>query len=284
MTLLSHPAVVALFALFVWWFSTGAVLYLVARPLRAPRRSLLGAGVLFAVALYGLALSSANTSVIGAYGAFTCALLVWGTQEFAFLTGAITGPSNSPCAEGCSGWHRVALAVRSIIYHEIALVFSGIAVVGVTWNSDNPFGLWTFLILWAMRLSAKINLFLGVPVLNQEFLPDRLNYLASFFAKGPVNSFFPFAVTAATAVTALLVARAVSFDAAAFGRTGYMLLASLLALGVLEHWFMVLPLPISALWGWGMRSRPVPACSSPAVSLSVDVSVRSVVSEIESHR
>jgi putative photosynthetic complex assembly protein 2 len=284
MTLLSHPAVVALFALFVWWFSTGIVLYLVGWRLRASRRSLLGAAVLFAAALYGLALSSANTRVIGAYTAFACALLVWGTQEFAFLSGAITGPNNQPCAEGCSGWNKVALAVRSIVYHEIALVLSGVAVIGATWNSDNPFGAWTFLILWAMRLSAKINLFLGVPVLNQEFLPDRLSYLASFFSKGPVSTFFPFAVTVATAVTTLLVAQALSSDATAFARTGYMLLASLLALGVLEHWFMVLPLPISALWGWGMRSRSVSACPSPAASLSVDVGVRSVVSKIEGPR
>jgi len=284
MTLLSHPAVVAFFALFVWWFSTGVVLYLVGWPLRAPRLSLIGAGVLFAASLYGLALSSADTRVIGAYTAFACALLVWGTQEFAFLTGAITGPSNKACAKDCSGWLRVALAVRSIVYHEIALVLSGIAVIGATWNSDNSIGAWTFLILWAMRLSAKINLFLGVPVLNQEFLPDRLNYLATFFTKGPVSPFFPFAVTAATTVTTIIVVRALSGDATAFGRTGYMLLASLLGLGVLEHWFMVVPLPISALWGWGMRSRSVRTCPSATVSLSVDIAARSVVSEIEGPR
>lgn len=281
MTLLSHPAVVALSALFVWWFSTGVVLYLVRRPPWTRLRNLLSTGVFFTVALYGLALSSANTQVIGAYTAFACALLVWGAQEFAFLTGAITGPNNRACAEGCSGWHKVALAVRSILYHEIALVLSGIAVIGATWNSDNLFGAWTFLILWVMRLSAKINLFLGVPVLNQEFLPDRLNYLASFFAKRPVSPFFPLSVTAATAVTTILVVRALSNDATDFGRTGYTLLASLLALGVLEHWFMVVPLPISALWKWGMRSRSVRACPSAPVSLSVDIGVRSVVGEIE---
>jgi len=279
MTLLSHPVVVALFALFVWWFSTGVVLYLVGRPFRVPRRSLLGAGVLFAASLYGLALSSANMRVIGAYMAFACAILVWGTQEFAFLTGVITGPSNKACAEGCSGWHRVTLAVRAIAYHEIALLLTGIAVIGATWNSNNLLGVWTFVILWTMRLSAKINLFLGVPVLNQEFLPDRLNYLASFFSKGPMNPFFPFAVTVATAIAALLIAQALSSDATPFTRTEYMLLASLLALGVLEHWFMVLPLPISALWGWGMRSRSVHACPSHVVSLSVDAGRQRITSE-----
>jgi hypothetical protein len=26
-------------------------------------------------------------------------------------------------------------------------------------------------------------------------------------------------------------------------------------LAVLEHWFLVLPLPVAALWGWGTRAR-----------------------------
>ena len=30
---------------------------------------------------------------------------------------------------------------------------------------------------------------------------------------------------------------------------------TLLALAILEHWFMVLPLPANALWSWGLRSR-----------------------------
>ena len=48
--------------------------------------------------------------------------------------------------------------------------------------------------------------------------------------------------------------------AAAVGATphevaGYSLLASLVALGLLEHWFMVLPVPADALWRWGLASR-----------------------------
>jgi putative photosynthetic complex assembly protein 2 len=106
-----------------------------------------------------------------------------------------------------------------------------------------------------MRVSSKINLFAGVPVLNHEFLPARLSYLATFFSKGPVNPFFPFAVTATTSLVALLLVRALLVDVTAFRSTGDMLLASLLALGVLEHWFMIVPIPVAALWSWGMRPR-----------------------------
>ena len=35
---------------------------------------------------------------------------------------------------------------------------------------------------------------------------------------------------------------------------GLTLVSTLFALGVVEHWFMLLPLPAITLWGWGMRS------------------------------
>ena len=45
-----------------------------------------------------------------------------------------------------------------------------------------------------------------------------------------------------------------------FEVTSLSLCAGLLSLAVLEHWFLVLPLPFEALWNWGLRSRAaVPA-------------------------
>ena len=255
MTLLAHPAVAAFCALFVWWFSTGVVLYIVGRSADRSFWSLGIAALCFVAALYGLAKSATDTSVAGAYAAFGSAILLWGTQEFAFLAGFITGSQKLPCPDECRGWRRIVLAFRSVIYHEAALVLTGVAAIVVVGDGENRFGVWTFVILWVMRVSSKINLFAGVPVLNHEFLPLRLSYLATFFAKRPVNPFFPVAVTAATAVATLLLVRAFFTDVAAFRSTGDMLLASLLALGILEHWFMIVPMPIAALWSWGMRSR-----------------------------
>jgi putative photosynthetic complex assembly protein 2 len=280
MTFLSYPAVAALCALLLWWFSTGVVLYIVGRPGWSSRGSVLAAGAVFSASLYGLARSSGDTSVAGAYTAFLAAVLLWGTQEFGFLTGFITGPRSEPCPAGCTGWRRAAFAIEAILYHEIALILSGAAVVAVTWNADNQFGTSTFLILWAMRVSAKLNLFLGVPVLNDEFLPRCLEHLKSFFTQKPIGLFFPLAVTAATAVTTLLVNTALATDASAFQSTGYSLLASLLALGVLEHWFMVLPLPIAALWSWGMGSRTDQVEERAGASLVQDVRARSVVAKV----
>ena len=33
---------------------------------------------------------------------------------------------------------------------------------------------------------------------------------------------------------------------------------TLLSLAILEHWFLILPLPSERLWQWGMHSRMVP--------------------------
>lgn len=278
MALLAHPAVAAFCALFVWWFSTGAVLYVVGRSAGRPFWALSIAALFFFGALYGLARSASDTSIAGAYVAFISAILLWGVQEFAFLAGFITGSSNQPCPEKSRGWQRVVPAIKSIVYHEIALILTGAAAIAATWGGDNQFGVWTFAALWVMRVSSKINLFAGVPVLNHEFLPPRLSYLATFFSKGPVNPFFPFAVTLTTGLVALLLIRALLVDTTTFLSTGDMLLASLLALGVLEHWFMIVPIPIAALWSWGMRRR---SAVEPAIlPLPENAQVRGVANSV----
>ena len=89
------PAI--LYALFVWWFTTGLVLLLVLRRRMAVRAGLVGAVLLFPVCLYLLAKSSMQPGLMGVYVAFTAAILLWGTQEMAFLTGFLTGPRPLPC-------------------------------------------------------------------------------------------------------------------------------------------------------------------------------------------
>ena len=72
-----------IYAAFVWWFSTGAVLLLVGRSGRfGVLRNVFAIGFLFA-SLLGLALTANDMSVAGAYAAFTCTILLWGAQEIA---------------------------------------------------------------------------------------------------------------------------------------------------------------------------------------------------------
>jgi hypothetical protein len=65
--------------------------------------------------------------------------------------------------------------------------------------------------------------------------------------------FFPFSVTISTVVTALLVQRAVSAGNAQIETIGYTMLATLMALAVVEHWFLVAPMNGNALWGPASR-------------------------------
>lgn len=260
-----------IYAAFVWWFSTGAVLLLVGRAGRFEMlRAFVAAGLL-AASLCGLALSAGDTSVGGAYAAFTCTILLWGAQEIAFLAGWLTGPRPLPCPAGVTGGKRLGLALQAILYHEFALLACGAAIVALTWAAPNQVGLWTFAALWVLRQSAKINLFLGVPVTNDELMPDAVRFMKTFFARKPVGAFFPVSVTLATAVLVIMIQRIVEVAATPFEVVALTLVSTLFALGVVEHWFMLLPLPAITLWGWGMRPGLPPEDAAMKCERDVEV-------------
>jgi putative photosynthetic complex assembly protein 2 len=250
----------ALFALCLWWFATGAILYLDGLPPRTFRHSMLGATVLLVAALFSLDHSAAQQSTAMAYCSFTSALIVWGWLEMSFLMGFITGSRKHGCAEGCSGpahfWH----ATEAILHHELSILVCAIVIVSITWGDPNQTGTWTFMLLWGMRLSAKLNLHLGVRNFSEEFLPPHLTYLKSFFRRRRMNLLFPLSVTAGSIVTTVLVQHATASGNSEAETVACTLLATMSALAVIEHWFMVLPLPFNALWKWGSsRATDAPA-------------------------
>lgn len=253
-----------LFTLFLWWFSTGLILYLDGLPRHTFRWSLLGVTLVLALALYGLAVSGADTRVADAYLAFGCALLVWAWVEMTFLMGLITGPRRTPCPKHCTGRQRFGYAIQALLYHELAIITCAAAVIALTWQQPNQVGTWTFLILWGMRLSTKLNVFLGVRNLNEDWLPEPLRHLESFFARKPMNLLFPISVTVATVIATLLILRLPGAEA--FEATGLTLLSTLLVLAILEHWFLVLPLPFEVLWRWGLQGRNTHAAREPVGS------------------
>jgi putative photosynthetic complex assembly protein 2 len=245
----------ALYAVFVWWFATGLILHLDGLRPETFRWSMGGATALLVAACWGLAASAADPSPGGAYLAFTCALGVWGWVEMSFLTGWLTGPRKTPLEQGSRGWPRFLAALGAVLWHELAILAGAALVLALTRNGLNQVGAGTFLVLAAMRLSAKLNVFLGVRNLAEAFLPDHLSHLRSFFRRRRANALFPFSVIGSTLACALLFGEAFAPGADAFRAVGFTLLGTLMALAVLEHWFMVLPLPFEALWRWGLRSR-----------------------------
>ncbi|MCB8839092.1 putative photosynthetic complex assembly protein PuhE [Aurantimonas sp. VKM B-3413] len=245
----------ALFALFVWWVSTVAIIYLDGLKRWTFKYSMIGATVIFAIALIGLYTSARDASVTGAYLAFTFGLLAWGWQEMSFYMGYVTGPRKQPCPEDCKGLKHFGHAVQTSLYHELAIIAAAAVVVWLTWGAPNQIGMWTFMVLWWMHQSAKLNVFFGVRNLNEEFLPEHLEFLKGFLNKKSMNLLFPFSVTISTVITALLVVAAMSADASMFERAGYTFLAVLMALAILEHWMLVLPMPAGAIWSPALKSR-----------------------------
>lgn len=252
----------AVFAIFVWWFSTGLVLLLDGLPRKTFRWSILISSVLCLAALWGLSQSAAHSSAVAAYCSFTCALLVWAWHELTFLTGWLTGPRKIASPPDARGWTRFTQAVAAILWHEIGILVSGALIITLTWSAPNQVGAWTFLVLWGMRTSAKLNLFLGVRNLSEEFLPAHLAYMESFFRRRSMNVLFPFSVGIPSALLIGMLYRVFDPSVQAQNSVGLMLVATMLAMAILEHFLLVLPLPSTALWRWALRQRIVTPASA----------------------
>ncbi len=258
-----------LFVLALWWIGTGVVLYLDGLPQRTFRWSRIGASVLALASLALLVVTRDSATPAGAYAAFGAALVLWGWHEIAFLTGFLTGPRKRACPEPCRGWRHAIHAAQTILYHEIAIVITVAGVAALTWDRVNPVGAWSLLILWGMRLSTKLNVFLGVPNLSVEFLPEHLFYLSRFFTHKPMNPWFPVSITASTALAVLLLQRVALAEIGSYPWAASSLLTALVVFGVLEHWFLVLPVPLARLWSWGFRSRRVESGRADAEAATI---------------
>lgn len=244
-----------LLTMFTWWFTTGAILYLDGLD-RATYKWTMGAfTVLLAGSLWGAHSIGTTLGATGAYGGFLLGIAAWAWQEMSFLTGLVTGPRKTPCPPAATPAQRFTSALATILWHELAILAVGVLLAWATWDMPNKTALWTYSILWAMRTSAKLNLFLGARNLSEDFLPDHMRYLASYFRKANINMLFPFAVTFASIVVVMLAEAAFASGAGEFGRISNIMLATLLGLAVLEHWLMMLPIPAERLWSWGLTSH-----------------------------
>ncbi|NMJ40633.1 DUF3623 domain-containing protein [Roseomonas sp. JC162] len=246
-----------LFAVALWWGSTGLILRLDRLPRATFRWTMLGATALMMAGMAGLWWTAGQRTLAAVYLGVVSAILVWGWIEIAFLTGFITGPRRAPCPAGARGLDRLRAAIAVILWHELAILGVAAIVALLTLDAPNPYGGIAFLALAAMRLSAKLNLFLGVRNFGEAMLPEHLRYLETYFARRRMNALFPFSVLGGTAACVGLVATAAAPGSDMVTATAHTLLASLIALGVLEHAFMVLPIPPEALYRRLLPARPV---------------------------
>lgn len=230
-----------LFALLMWFIGTAAVVWLDSRPRATYRASLIWAGLVALVATVVVWGVAADPGAEAAYIGFAAAIVIWGWHEMSFLMGAVAGPNRAECPADARGWERFKAATATVIHHELALAATAIALFAVTWGQPNQAAPLTFLLLFVLRLSAKFNLYLGVPNLSDEVFPAHLAYLKSYFRTARLNALFPFSILFGLGI--------VWWSWTAGSVTGS-LIAGLAALGVIEHLFLVLPLRDAKMWQW----------------------------------
>jgi putative photosynthetic complex assembly protein 2 len=239
----------------MWFIGTAAVVWLDSRPRRTFRTSLTLAGIVAVAAIALVWVYRSDTTQGGAYVGFGAAILIWGWHEMSFLMGHVAGPNRASCPPDAIGWARFKAATATVIHHELAIAATAILLFAVTWSEPNQAAPLTFLLLFVLRLSAKFNLYLGVPNLSDEVFPEHLAYLKTYFRKRRLNALFPISIAggSALAVWAWITAQAAPAGSGAEARA--MLIAGLTVLGVVEHLFLVLPLRDAKTFTWAINNK-----------------------------
>lgn len=251
------------FTALCWWFGTGVILWLDRLPVRSFRWSLMAWSGLLLLSFWGVWQSMHSVSVANAYLGFACVIVMWGWHELAFLTGWLTGPRRQALSPEARGWQRFSESVSAVLWHELALLGNLLLLWWMQTGHPSHVALCTFALLWCMRLSAKLNLFFGVAQNGAQYLPAHLKYLSSYFRRRQITPWFVLSVGGASALWLWLIWLAQQGVVAV--TTGWVLLATLLGLAIVEHLMMVLPWPLERLWGWALGH---PAAATPLRSES----------------
>jgi putative photosynthetic complex assembly protein 2 len=260
--MVNEVVLACVFTALCWWLGTGVILWLDRRPPRSFRFSLAGWTVLLLLSFAGVAQSMREVSVFNAYLAFGSVIVMWGWHELAFLTGWITGPRKTPLSPNARGWTRFVQAWQVMLYHALALLANFGILCWMQEGQSSHLAICTFALLWFMRLSAKLNLFFGVPQNGAQYLPAHLAYLASYFRTRDMSLWFVLSMGVAMGIWFWLVWLAQQGAVAI--TTGWVMLATLLGLAIVEHVIMIFPWPLERLWGWAMgQTTAKPALTTP---------------------
>jgi len=153
-------------------------------------------------------------------------------------------------SEGARGWQRFAESTSAVLWHELALLANLALLWWLQGSHPNHVAICTFALLWCMRLSAKLNLFFGVMQNGAQYLPQHLKYLATYFRHRRLTAWYVLSVSSASVLWLWLIWQAREGVVAV--TTGWVLLATLLGLAIVEHLMMLLPWPLEKIWGWAL--------------------------------
>ena len=249
-------------AVAIWFVATGLIAWADNRERTTFSRSLFIGGACGIAGLIAIIIASQFVSLWAVYLAFFGALLVWGWHEIGFLTGAAAGPRREPAEAGLRGARRFAQASATVIHHEIALALTALLLISLSWNAPNQIGATVFVLLFGLRLTAKFNMFVGVPNSTAEMLPTHLAYLKTYFGQNRMTALLALSILAILALAVWFGSLALAAPVGSAEMVGASLLTTLCLLGALEHLFLALPFRDGMLWGWALPSR-APARVAP---------------------
>lgn len=248
----------------IWFIATGLIAWADNRESATFSKSVAigAAGGILGLVL--ILLASVSAAVGAVYVAFVGALLVWAWHEISFLTGVVAGPRRGPADESLTGVARFRQASATVMHHEVALALTALLLISLAWNAPNQIGATVFVLLFGLRLTSKINLFVGVPNSTSEMLPDQLAYLKTYFGPNRMTVLLAASIIAIGAVTGWFGALALAAPVGSAEMVGASLLFTLCLLGALEHLFLALPFRDGMLWGWALPKRTGPKRRTPA--------------------
>jgi putative photosynthetic complex assembly protein 2 len=171
------------------------------------------------------------------------------------LSGWLSGPRKTPMTPGAQGWLRLRESVATILWHELTLLLNFAILIWMQIDQPNHTALCTFALLWCMRVSAKLNLFIGIPLHGEQYLPEHLKYLATYFKCAQPGRWFLLSVSLASGFWAWMLWS--GWHAHQTLNASWLLLASLLGLAIIEHLVMVFPWSLNKIWGWAMGQPKV---------------------------
>ncbi|MFN4019783.1 MAG: putative photosynthetic complex assembly protein PuhE [Erythrobacter sp.] len=239
----------------IWFIATGLIAWADNRERSTFTGAMLIGGFAGIAGLVVILIASLVAEVWAVYLAFIGALMVWGWHELAFLTGAAAGPRRGLADPDLTGIARFRQAASTVMHHEVALALTALLLISLSWNVPNQIGATVFVLMFAMRLTSKINLFIGVPNSTSEMLPEHLAYLKTYFGRNRLTVVLPASICGILAATWWFAQAALAAPVGSAEMVGASLLATLALLGVLEHLFLALPFRDGMLWGWALPQR-----------------------------
>ncbi len=239
----------------IWFVATGLIAWADNRERATFSTSLMIGSIAGIAGLIVILVASLSAEVWAVYLSFVGALMVWGWHELSFLTGASAGPRRGLADPRLTGMARFRQAAATVMHHEVALAVTALLLISLSWNVPNQIGATVFVLMFAMRLVSKINLFVGVPNSTAEMLPDQLAYLKTYFGPNRMTRLLIMSIAVLTGVTIWFAALALTAPVGSAAMVGASLLTTLALLGVLEHLFLALPFRDGMLWGWALPKR-----------------------------